>query len=222
MGVPPSRLLSYLLPYPEGDGPKRTQRDGLSVAGSSPTSRAEKLEQAIIGPCPALLAAIPATRRVGPRKVAVLVNGETGTGKERMAQLVHEHSGRGGRFLAVNCSAFPEELLESERVGHDKGAFTGAHSPKRGLFEAANGGTLFLDEVAEMSESMQAKLLRVLQEGRIRRVGGTHEIPVDVRLVSATHRDLRAMAEEGDFRLDLVFRMGPVPDRASAAAGQGP
>ena len=160
-----------------------------------------------MGTCPSLLAAIAATRRVGPRKVAVLVCGETGTGKERMARLVHERSGRVGRFLAVNCSAFPDELLDSELFGHDKGAFTGAHSPKRGLFEAADGGTLFLDEVAEMSPSLQAKLLRVLQEGRIRRVGGTHEIAVDVRLVSATHRDLGAMVADSAFREDLIYRI---------------
>ncbi len=177
------------------------------MAEQAPTSRAQEIEQAIIGSCSALRDAIEATRRVGPRKAAVLVHGETGTGKERMARLVHEHSGRDGRFLALNCAALPEEILESELFGHEKGAFTGAQSRKRGLFEAADGGTLFLDEVGEMSLALQAKLLRVLQEGRIRRVSGTREIPVDVRLVSATHRDLRVMAEEGGFRQDLLFRL---------------
>ena len=170
-------------------------------------SKAEKIEQAIIGACPALRRAIEATRRVGPRDVAVLVLGETGTGKERTARLVHEHSGRDGRFLAVNCAAFPESMLEAELFGHEKGAFTGATALKRGLFESADGGTLFLDEVGELPLALQAKLLRVLQEGRIRRVGGTREVCVDVRIISATHQDLFEKVGRGEFRRDLVFRL---------------
>ena len=168
---------------------------------------AEKIEQAIIGSCPALRRAIEATRRVGPRDVPVIVFGETGTGKERTARLVHEHSGREGRFLAVNCAAFPESMLEAELFGHEKGAFTGATALKRGLFESAEGGTLFLDEVGELPFALQAKLLRVLQEGTIRRVGGTCEVPVDVRIVSATHQDLFEKVGRGEFRRDLVFRL---------------
>ena len=172
-----------------------------------PNPKAEKIEQAIIGTCPSLLRAIEATRRVGPRDVPVIVLGESGTGKERIARLVHERSGREGRFLAINCAAFPESMLEAELFGHEKGAFTGATALKRGLFESADGGTLFLDEVGELPLALQAKLLRVLQEGRIRRVGATREVPVDVRIVSATHQDLFEKVERREFRRDLVFRL---------------
>jgi transcriptional regulator with PAS, ATPase and Fis domain len=182
-------------------------RHGAAVASQKPSPQALKIEQAIIGSCPSLRRAIAATRRIGPRSVAVLVEGETGTGKERMARLVHEHSQREGRFLAVNCAAFAEAILESELFGHERAAFTGASTMKRGLFEDADGGTLFLDEVGEMSPALQAKLLRVLQEGTIRRIGSTKEIPVDVRVVSATHRDLLAMTSDGGFRRDLFFRL---------------
>jgi len=177
------------------------------VARSQDNPRAEQIERAIIGSCPALRGAIAATRRIGPRKVSVLVRGETGTGKERMAQLVHERSGRSGRLVAVNCASFAETMLEAELFGHERGAFTGAQALKRGLFESADGGTLFLDEVGEVALALEAKLLRVLQEGRIRRVGGTREIPVDVRVVSATHQDLQALVEDGRFRQDLYFRL---------------
>ena len=177
------------------------------MAEQETKSEAEKIEQAIIGTCPALRHATAATRRVGPRDVAVIVLGETGTGKERTARLVHEYSGREGRFLAVNCAAFPESMLEAELFGHEKGAFTGATALKRGLFESADGGTLFLDEVGELPLALQAKLLRVLQEGRVRRVGGTSEVRVDVRIVSATHQDLFEKVGRGEFRRDLVFRL---------------
>ena len=129
---------------------------------------------------------------------------DSGSGKERMAHLVHLRSGRPGRFVAVNCAAFAEELLEAELFGHEKGAFTGAVRPRHGLFEQASGGTLFLDEVGEMSAGLQAKLLRVLQEGVLRRVGGDRDVRVDVRIVSATHRDLRS---QDGFRSDLYFRL---------------
>ncbi len=170
-------------------------------------SPAQKIEATIIGKCPALRVAISATGRVGPRSVSVLVQGETGTGKESIARLVHAYSGRRGQFLAVNCATFAPGVLEADLFGYEKGAFTGADAQKRGLFEATDVGTLFLDEVGEMSAPLQAKLLRVIQERRIRRVGGTREIRVDVRLVSATHRDLLSMADQGDFRRDLIFRL---------------
>jgi DNA-binding NtrC family response regulator len=180
---------------------------GAAVVTPEPSPQALEIEQAIIGTCPALRCAIAATRRIGPRSVAVLIEGETGTGKERMARLVHEHSRRLGRFLAVNCAAFTEAILESELFGHERAAFTGASSMKRGLFEDADGGTMFLDEVGEMSPALQAKLLRVLQEATIRRIGSTREITVDVRVVSATHRDLLGMTSDGGFRRDLFFRL---------------
>ncbi|GAB1409395.1 sigma-54 dependent transcriptional regulator [Desulfovibrionales bacterium] len=146
--------------------------------------------------------------RIAPSDVTVLILGETGTGKEVAARMVHQCSRRAqARFLAINCGAFNEELLESELFGHEQGAFSGATRQKKGLFEAAQGGTLFLDEVGEMSLVMQVKLLRVVQERIIRRVGGTTDIPVDVRLVAATNKDLRTEVDAGRFRQDLYFRL---------------
>jgi len=127
-------------------------------------SPAKQIAETIIGTSPALRAAIAATGRVGPRRVSVLVEGETGTGKESIARLVHAHSGRQGRFVAVNCAAIAPDILEAELFGYERGAFTGADRQKRGLFEVADGGTLFLDEIGEMAPALQAKLLRVIQD----------------------------------------------------------
>lgn len=159
--------------------------------------------------------------RVARANVPVLIRGETGTGKELAARGVHQASARcDGPFVAENCGAFSEGVLASELFGHERGAFTGAQSRRRGLFEQAHGGTLFLDEVAEMSPRVQVMLLRVLQEGRLRRVGAEDTVAVDVRVVAATHRDLRAMVEAGTFREDLYYRiagatlqMPPLRDR---------
>ncbi len=146
--------------------------------------------------------------RFGASDLALLVNGETGSGKELVARALHDASAvRGGPFVSENCSAIPAELIESELFGHVQGAFTGAHKDRAGLFELAHGGTLFLDEVGDMPLEMQAKLLRALQEARIRRVGGRDAIPVDVRLVTATHRDLQQMVKDGSFREDLYYRI---------------
>jgi len=137
-----------------------------------------------------------------------LIRGESGTGKELIARAVHNQSPRSEEmFQAVNCAAINENLLESELFGHEKGSFTGAHAEKKGLFEIADRGTLFLDEIAELDVGIQAKLLRALQERKIRRVGGTHEISVDVRVIAATNRDLRAMVADGRFRDDLYYRI---------------
>jgi len=142
----------------------------------------------------------------------VLIHGETGAGKELMARYLHDHSARAGQmFVELNCSAIPEQLLESELYGHEKGAFTDAKAARKGLFEVADKGTLFLDEIGEMAPQLQAKLLRVLETRTFRRVGGSSDITVDVRVVAATHRDLQKMVVEGKFREDLYFRLNVVP-----------
>ncbi len=150
--------------------------------------------------------------RVAPTNATVLITGETGTGKELVARAIHRNSMRSnGPFVAVNCAAFTETLLESELFGHEKGAFTGADQSRAGLFEAANEGTLFLDEAGEMSLAAQAKLLRVLTEGQLLRVGSTRPRKVDVRVVVATHRNLEQRVKEGLFRDDLFYRLAVVP-----------
>ncbi|HSL69486.1 MAG TPA: sigma-54 dependent transcriptional regulator [Longimicrobiales bacterium] len=162
----------------------------------------------LIGRTDAMRAVFDAVRRVAPTDTTVLVTGETGTGKELVARGVHDHSARRhGSFLAVNCAALAEGLLESELFGHVRGAFTGAVSDKSGLFEAANGGTLFLDEIGDMSLGLQQRLLRVLQEREVRRVGAVRSTNVDVRIVAATRRDLRQLVAEGRFREDLFYRL---------------
>jgi len=150
-------------------------------------------------------------RQVAPSMATVLISGESGTGKEVVARQIHELSGRKGPFVAVNCGAIPEQLLESELFGHERGAFTGASTARAGRFEQAKGGTFFLDEIGDMPAVMQVKLLRVLEEREIERVGGTKTIPVDVRLIAATHRDLPVAIEAGKFREDLYYRLSVFP-----------
>lgn len=144
----------------------------------------------------------------------VLISGESGTGKELIARAIHKKSGRSGKeFISINCGALPENLLESELFGHIKGAFTDAYKDKKGLFEVAHKGTLFLDEIAEMSQKMQVKLLRAIQERKIRRVGGNDEIEVDVRIISATNKDLLEEMKKGEFRSDLFYRLNVISIR---------
>jgi transcriptional regulator with PAS, ATPase and Fis domain len=149
--------------------------------------------------------------RISSSNAPVLINGESGTGKELIANAVHQNSPRKGKvFVSENCGALTESLLESELFGYVKGAFTGAHKDHKGLFELAEGGTLFLDEVGDMSPGMQKKLLRVIQEGVIRRVGGKDYIPVDVRIISATNKDLMNEVQAGNFREDLYYRLNVI------------
>lgn len=162
----------------------------------------------IVGRSQQMRTVLRAIERVAPTESTVLVRGATGTGKELVARAIHEESARRMRpFVAVNCSALAEGVLESELFGHARGAFTGAVADRKGLFEAADGGTIFLDEIGDVSASMQAKLLRVLQEREVTRVGTAKPLPVDVRVIAATHRDLEEMVEAGTFRADLYFRL---------------
>jgi two-component system response regulator HydG len=162
----------------------------------------------IVGSSHSMRAALDVVARVAPTESTVLVTGESGTGKELIARAIHQRSRRAsGPFVAINCAALPETLLESELFGHAKGAFTDAHSARAGLFLQASGGTLFLDEIGEMPLTLQAKLLRVLQERNVRPVGGDHEVPIDVRIVAATNRDLESDVEAGRFRQDLFYRI---------------
>ncbi len=155
--------------------------------------------------------------KVGPTKARVLITGESGTGKELVARAIHEASDRRGKpFVKVNCAAIPRELIESELFGHERGAFTGATSQKKGLFEVADGGTIFLDEVGDMALGAQAKVLRVLQSGELMRVGGSKLTLVDVRVLAATHRNLHELSQQGEFREDLYFRLNVVPLRVPA------
>jgi DNA-binding NtrC family response regulator len=164
---------------------------------------------ALIGNSEALMRVRSMIEKVAETDATVLVRGESGTGKELVARELHERSShrRRGSFVAVNCAALPSELIESELFGHEKGAFTGAAARRRGKFEQADGGTLFLDEIGDMSANVQAKLLRALEERRIERLGGNESIPVDVRIVSATHRPLEQEIERGGFRADLFYRL---------------
>ena len=167
---------------------------------------------AVVAESPRLREALELARRAAASRSTVLVTGESGTGKELVARAVHYHSERvGGAFVAVNCKALAPGVLESELFGHERGAFTGAERAKPGLFERADGGTLFLDEIGEVESGFQTKLLRVLQERRTQRVGGSEEKPIDVRIVAATNRDLRAEIAAGRFREDLYFRLAVIP-----------
>ena len=182
-----------------------------AVPTGPPAEARETGERTIIGQSPALLGAFRTVARVAASGAPVLIRGESGTGKELLARTLHDHSDRARRpFVAVNCAAIPENLLESELFGHERGAFTGALARRVGRIERATGGTLFLDEIGDMSLALQAKLLRVLQESEIERVGGDGPIRVDVRVLAATNRDLEAEVLAGRFRDDLYYRLDVV------------
>ena len=166
----------------------------------------------VVGSSPALVAALETLQQVAATDCGILVTGETGTGKEMFARAAHRGSPRHGRpFIPVNCAAIPEALLESELFGHVKGAFTGAINARPGRFVAANHGTLFLDEIGDLPLAAQAKLLRVLEERMVTPVGSDVEVPIDVRIIAATHHDLEQLVAQGKFRADLYFRLAVVP-----------
>jgi len=166
----------------------------------------------IVGQSPKMRAIFDLIQTIAPQSSRVLITGESGTGKELVARAIHENSPRSSTpFITINCGAFPETLLESELFGYVKGAFTGANENRRGLFQAAHGGTLFLDEIGNMNLAMQVKLYRVLQEGKVRPLGSTEEIDVDVRVIAATNRDLEKAIASGEFREDLFYRLSVIP-----------
>ena len=184
----------------------RLMREPAVLAETPPDE--ELPGEVIIGCCPRMQEAYKAIGRVADHSFPVLITGESGTGKELVARAIYQHGPRAkAPFLALNCAAIPENLLESELFGHEKGAFTGADRRRIGKFEQCSGGTLFLDEIGDMPPATQAKMLRVLQEQTFERVGGNETISTDVRLIAATHRDLKAWSEEGKFRPDLYYRL---------------
>ncbi len=178
-------------------------------------------QQELIGNSPSIVKLREQIERLAPLEISVLISGESGTGKELVAHALHRLSGRKGRFIAINCAALPETLLESELFGHEKGAFTDARIERRGLFVEADGGTLFLDEVAELPLALQPKLLRVLEERRVRPLGGSREIDCDVRILTASHRDLKEAVSSGEFRDDLFYRLNVIELQLSSLAERG-
>jgi two-component system, NtrC family, response regulator PilR len=193
------------------------QRTGSAPGSGAQKSAADRALARIVGGSAAIHQIKSRIEKVASSMAPVLIQGESGTGKELVARAVHECSHRAkGPFVAVNCGAIPENLIESEFFGARKGAFTGATQDREGYFQAAQGGTLFLDEIGDLPLAMQAKLLRVIQERRVRALGGVQEDAVDVRLVSATHRDLAALVSSGDFRQDLFYRLNVIELRTPA------
>ena len=177
----------------------------------SPPSVDEKWRESIVTRSPVMLRLLEQARMVAQSDVSLLINGQSGTGKEILAQAIHNASPRSkNAFIAINCGALPEQLLESELFGHARGAFTGAVSSREGLFQAAEGGTLFLDEIGDMPAPLQVKLLRVLQERKVRPLGSNRDLDINVRIVSATHRDLPKAMARGEFREDLFYRLNVV------------
>ncbi|MBH2879839.1 two-component system response regulator GlrR [Serratia marcescens] len=196
---------------------KPVDRDALykaideALALSATPAGDEAWREDIVTRSPLMLRLLEQVKMVAQSDVSVLINGQSGTGKEVVAQAIHAASPRAGKaFIAINCGALPEQLLESELFGHAKGAFTGAVSSREGLFQAAAGGTLFLDEIGDMPLSLQVKLLRVLQERKVRPLGSNRDLDIDVRIISATHRDLQKAMAKNEFREDLYYRLNVV------------
>ena len=193
---------------------KAEEREALRRENRALKEQVQKESQfeSILAKSPAMTEIFRTIAKIADFKTTVLIQGESGVGKELVARAVHSRSSRKNHaFIPINCGAIPENLLESELFGHRKGAFTDAHSDRRGLFEEADGGTLFLDEIGELPLNLQVKLLRVLQEESIRRLGDSRDIKIDVRIITATHRDLAAEAKAGRFREDLFYRINVLP-----------
>jgi len=201
-----------VLPKPLPRGRVREILLGIEeVRRLRPLPQAAADDAAIVGASAGMMTVYKSVARAAASDATVLVLGESGTGKEMVARVLHSRSRRArGQFVAINCAAIPENLLESELFGHEKGAFTGAIGRRIGRFERASGGTLFLDEIGDMSLALQSKILRALQEREIERVGGSSAVPIDVRIVAATNRDLQAAVAEGRFREDLFYRLAVV------------
>jgi two-component system, NtrC family, nitrogen regulation response regulator GlnG len=210
------RIVRDLSVGPEGDATRPADATARPAPRESPEAPAQPfaLGDMLIGRSPAMVEVYKEIGRVARTEMTVLLMGESGTGKELVARAIHVNSGRArGPFVTVNMAAIPRDLMESELYGHEKGSFTGAVERRPGKFELASGGTLFLDEIGEMPIELQAKLLRVLQEREVDRVGGSRPLPVDVRIVAATNADLARSVEEGRFRRDLYYRLAVVPIR---------
>src|SRR6185369_14418821 len=191
---------------------KPIDREQLLKVVESALSRLNRIDDEIIGASEEMERVKKMILKVAGSSSTVLIRGESGVGKERVARAIHKASPRSGEiFQAVNCAAINENLIESELFGHEKGSFTGAHTQKKGQFEVADKGTLFLDEIGDLNISMQAKLLRALQEKEVMRVGGTRPVRVDVRVIAATNRDLEVMVKDGRFREDLYYRLNIIP-----------
>ncbi|EFE95838.1 two-component system response regulator GlrR [Serratia odorifera] len=201
-------VFSFLTKPVDRDALYKAIDDALSL--SKPAGD-ESWREAIVTRSPIMLRLLEQAKMVAQSDVSVLINGQSGTGKEVLAQAIHGASPRAKKtFIAINCGALPEQLLESELFGHAKGAFTGAVSSREGLFQAAAGGTLFLDEIGDMPLSLQVKLLRVLQERKVRPLGSNRDLDIDVRIISATHRDLQKAMAKNEFREDLYYRLNVV------------
>ncbi len=201
----PPKLLALV------EGALRTQADIRSAGGVRPVLDSEEHTEGIVGQSAVMQAVFKVIGQVAASDVTVMITGESGTGKELVARSIHRHSHRAGRpFGTVNCAAIPENLIESELFGHERGAFTGATAQRLGKFEVCDGGTIFLDEIGDMTPATQTKILRVLQEGEIQRVGGAETLKVNVRVIAATNKDLEALVKAKDFREDLYYRLNVV------------
>ncbi|WNW13367.1 sigma-54 dependent transcriptional regulator [Pseudomonas sp. DTU_2021_1001937_2_SI_NGA_ILE_001] len=219
-----ARILRDRQSTPAQAAPAAAERGATAKGGTAdkPAPGHANGEIGIIGSCPPMQDLYGKIRKVAPTDSNVLVQGESGTGKELVARALHNLSRRAkAPMISVNCAAIPESLIESELFGHEKGAFTGASAGRAGLVEAADGGTLFLDEIGELPLEAQARLLRVLQEGEIRRVGSVQSQKVDVRLIAATHRDLKTLAKNGEFREDLYYRLHVIALKLPALRERG-